>query len=168
MMSRSDRGILMGLLTGSLNTRLCRIPTTSLTPVGSSLRRREPTAVSFACFGAVSLGFHRRRSRGRQSPFFKGRCHASDRGIPLEPAAKPQSGFIKRRYMNCAPPPLPWPQATAVPPGRAMSEGQSPGQRPQPIPAMAPVTKHPPPFSPYIRIERNPNRILRPSPFAGP
>ena len=67
--------------------------------------------------------------------------------------------------MICAPH-LPWPQATALPSGRAMSEGQSPGRRPQPITPYAPAlpwqSHHPvnersdvhlPPLAPFTGLE---------------
>jgi hypothetical protein len=58
----------------SLNAHCAVNPSPSLSPVGSSLRGREPTAESFALFCAESSGSHLRRSRGQQSPFFKGGC----------------------------------------------------------------------------------------------
>ncbi len=66
----------------SLNAHCAVNPSPSLSPVGSSLRGREPTAESFALFCAESSGSHLRRSRGQQSPFFKGGMSApADRGI---------------------------------------------------------------------------------------
>ena len=46
-----------------------QFPSANLSPVGSSLPRKEPTAESITCFCVESLGFHLRRNRGLLASF---------------------------------------------------------------------------------------------------